>query len=1139
MATFRLAVITIVDPVDPSFLAGDEVLVMWDGSTSAIIVTKNGSPFTTPGATLGQPDTNYRIVIGVSSYEGEYAISGYSFCSGTDLHWFRMITIFPEYPFFTKQITTNSPVCAVGGGAVCDIHFIGSPTITHASNLTDPDGQIIVEATSSNGTVKYGLTNFNYATGGQVSGTFTNLAHGIYTVYAKDANDCTTTKEFKVLFQADYSEHYRFSWGSAQTDRYSRVRIYEREYVGDLAEVDHGDESPFRLIKPKQEGINDKFFPIHPTSAVLSLMSEVDYQFLPLFTQDNKRYKAVYEVNEGLDFVETWQGFFDPNVYREDFESTPYTVEFQISDNVKTLEKELYTDDLGQLLNGSQKLIKVIAHVMKKTGLSLQIRSGINIFAVQHNTAATDDPLDQTYVDIACYRREGEPFTCWEVLEAILKPFGARIYQCNNQWQIEEIDRAVASYAYRVFDADGVYLSNGTFNPIIDIKGSSYQDRAAMVDEDHSMEIIPAYGKITITTQLNYVGSLIAGSFEKSDLLSPESEEENANTGVFVSEEGFKDWTLRQPPGISGVSFGRSVVLDEDKRFSFSRLRDAETAVREEFGRSVGTFHYSRAAWSGNLRDAYIESAAKPFQFAPGSEIKFSFEYSTPNTSRDMEFMVIRYAIKLGSNWLQPDLSWGATEAILRKYPKPSTNLQKIEFVAPCPSVNAVTDSTIQVRIYNYAVDFYDYGLPTKTSSPLDGTEGYTGLDGLVTAGIKYDYRLDIRQHSGFLAAAIRGFFELRISDAAEDIPGGIIRAGDFNAISNPKIFYLINSIFWDDDFNGGTRKFHIDNVSVDSLLNGQPAPETETRELQISKYVNENLEVTLYNADRATVVNAKNMYNNHFRLSDGTPTTIWQRSGITEFLPLKNILLKVLGSNHSAPTFRITGSFVNEFSRIGINNYLRLTKPGSSLSLSNTEFTTGLTGWIQAGAGTAFTWTADNAGSAQVVLSGAISSQKFYQEVSHKGGYIQISAEIGLIPGAANDREDILWTVFFRGSSIVHTEKLKTFTAPSLSLTQTITHTAFAPGHVTGIGFFFQNINGSSSCTYQVTKFLPLGTDIQEVYQISDYQFNDRHDEYILELMQISKTYISLSGIESGGTNQGGGTTGREHSSAYSSAYS
>lgn len=1135
MATFRLAVITIVDPVDPSFLAGDEVLVMWDGSTSAIIVTKNGSPFTTPGATLGQPDTNYRIVIGVSSYEGGYAVSGYSFCSGADLHWFRMVTTFPEFPFFAKQITINSPVCAAGGGVVCDIHFTGVPAITHASDIST-GGSVTVTAESSNGTVKYGLSNVAYSEMTNTTGTFTGLLPGTWTIHAKDANDCAAVKSVNILFKPTAEEHYRFSWGSleigAGLSRSARLRIYEREYPGDVVDIDHGGEVPFILNKPKQGDLNNKLYPIHPTNAVLSLMSERDYQFLPLFTQDNKRYRAVYEVFENSTWVEAWQGFFDPNIYREDFVNTPYTTEFQIVDNVKILEKEPFTDDDGNLLYGDMKLIKVISHIMNKTGLNLNIRSGVNIFETSHTTTASSDPLDQTYIDVACYRKGAEPFTCWQVLEAILKPFGARIYQVDAQWWIEEIDRATASYTYRIFDSSGVYVSNGTFDPVLDIKSSSESDRVVTVDEDQSMEVIPAYGKITITSELNYIGSMIAGGFEKEDLLSPESETFSLAQGVYTSEEGFKDWTLRLN-GTSGVSFGRVVV---GRRGDSSRIG---FQGEDDLTRSVGAFFYNASAWNGNLRNAYVESAAKPYQYGPGDEINFKAEYSTP-AKPEYSFMVFRFMIKLGSNYLQQDLSWSTTEHIFRAYPPISNSLQEFELGIPVPETDVVVDTTMQVRIYFYASEFYDFGLPPATTDPADGTDGQATLKALATINIDYDYRLDFRLHqtTGSVTNYGRVFAELRYSTAAEDLGAGVIRPNDFNATTNPKIWSNVGAILENNPVGnrrGVDRKFYLDNIAVDALINGQPPPTEDTRILTISKYINENLEVDLYNFDVPDITNAKNMYNNYFKLSSGSPTTLWTRSGISELLPLRDILLKVLGANHSAPTFRLTGTFINEYSRIGINNCLRLTKPSAAISLTNTTFATNLTGWTQAGVGTSFTW---NSG-AQVVLSGAVNSQKIYQDVSHKGGYIQISQTLTITPATGSTREDILWAVFYNGTSIIHAEKLKTFSGLTSATTAEISHTAFAPGQVTGIGFFLEHVSGAGDCTYVFTLFNPTATNIQEVYQIADYQFNERANEYWLELMQMSKTYISLTEVDTGGTNQGGGTTGREHSSAYSSAYS
>jgi len=1137
MAQLLLFSVMIHNPPSSSdFSAFDVIDTYWDDSTSAIVVKKNNSVFAgSPGAHFGELDTNYYLS-GATSFEGEYAVAGYSFCSGDDLKWFRMLLFYPFYPYAQLRTTADSPVCATGGGAVCDIAWVGAPVITHATNLTD-GGTVTVEATSSNGTVKYGLNGLqSYAAMSNTTGVLTGMIPGTWTIFAKDANDCTTQKQVTVLYKPAVAEHYRFTWdavpigGNTMTQR---VRIYEREYPGSLVEINAGAPSPFHIHKPKAGELNNKLTPVHPTGAMLSLASEEDYQFLPLFTQDNKRYRAVYEVDDGGGFEEVWQGFFEPNIYREDFVAAPYYTEFQISDNVRHLEKIDFADDNGNPMYGNLKLIKVIAHVMKKTGLELSIRSGINIFETNHDTDPEDDPLDQTYIDVSCYRDGTDPFSCWQVLESILKPFGARIVQSDNQWLIEEIDRAHEGYDYRIFDVDGDYESNGTADVVMNIKAPSETDRVALINSDHSMEIVPAYGKISLSRKFNYIGSIVAGGFEKEDLLAPESEIEIKAQGVFKSEEGFNGWTLRQPSGVSGVSFGRVIV---GRRGDTERLA---ISGEEDLTRSVGAFYYSADSWTGNLRNAYIESASKPYQYGPNDELKIRFEHST-SSKTEYPFMVLRFMVKIGSDYLQHDSDWDTTEHIFRAYPSINNSLQTFELLVPTPETDEIVDTTIQFRIYFYASEFYDYGLPPAADDnqdPSSGTSGLSDLRGLVTATINYDYRLDSRYHktTGSVTNYGRIFYELRDSAAADDPDNGIVRPNDFNATTNPWIWWEIGSTLENNPVGnrrGVDRKFYVDDITIDALPNGQPPPTEDTISLEVSKHVTETLEVDLYNFDVPDVTNAKNMYNNYFKLSDGTPTETWSRSGISESLPLTHILLKVIGGNHSAPTFRLTGSFINEFERIGTKNYLKLTKAGSNLSLSNTEFTSDLSGWSQAGTGEAFTW---NSGAAQVVLSGAEDSQKIYQSVTNSGGYIAITGELTI--ASTGDREDIFYAVFYRGADIIHAEKLNTFSG-STSGTYAINHIAFAPGDIDRVGFFFKHVTGTGDRTYAVTEFSPDGSDIEEMYQITDYQSDEKNRTAILELMQQSKTYISLAGIDTGGTNQGGSTSGRAHSSGHSSGY-
>jgi hypothetical protein len=284
-------------------------------------------------------------------------------------------------------------------------------------------------------------------------------------------------------------------------------------------------------------------------------------------------------------------------------------------------------------------------------------------------------------------------------------------------------------------------------------------------------------------------------------------------------------------------------------------------------------------------------------------------------------------------------------------------------------------------------------------------------------------------------------------------------------------------------------------------------------------------------------------MYNNYFRLSDGTPTAVWARSGQSEGLTLQELLLQVLEDNHSAPTFRLTGSFINEFDRIGINNYIRITKPGSALVATNTSFTSSLNGWSQNSIpllSGAWSWVSTNSGSAEVTLSGTDDSRQIYQSVTHSGGYIQITVNIQAVPASSsNTSEDVLWLLFYSDDGITHTEKLTTFAAITSEYNQDFTHTAFAPGAVTRIGFYIKRVAGSGSVTYRVGQFDIDGTDIQEVYQIADYQFDEYNNRYFFELMQLSKTYLTLSDIDKGGSTNGRLVTSGEDTAEFTTDFS
>lgn len=1116
--------------------AGSVIEMFWNDSSNEIEVEINGTPSGTPDE-IGQKDLHWSVMSGVSSQSGGELVSSYSFCSGTTLNWFGLHVSYPQFPYARKRTTTNSPVCGApsggGGGqpAVCDIRFEGAPLVTHATNLTQNNGSIKVTASSSNGDVKFALHDFDYASEGQSTElfpgtfewTFSGVGPGPHTIWAKDQNRCEAKVQVTVLYKPAETERLRFTWRNLFESRTARVRIFDREYVGDLNEVEAAGPSPFRWLKPKPDGgdLDDKFAPIHGSSIEISFVNTSDFQFLPLSTHDSKRFRCVYEINEGAGFVPMLSGFINPKVNTESFTPTPYTSEMEATDNLNALKEIPFTDDDGNLLRGELKLIKVISFVLQKTGLDLDIQSGINIFETTHAQTASDDPLDQTYVDVECYRSEdGQTMNCYDVLSHILKPFGARVFQSGNRWVIEEIARATEEYSYRLFSYLGEYQSNSTFNPVIDIKNHKESSRAVWADRNQTMEIVPAYGKISVTSRFNYVGCITHGGFEKTDLLPG------------GTEEDFLGWSLRMPSGVTGVNFRRTeVAVAEGGTAIQSSLSGLPTGfILKRINRSAGEFFFEPGAWSGNLRNAYIESDLKSLQYGPGDKIRFFFDYLSSFTD-NYEFLVIRFAVKIGNNWLQRDFTWGASEAIVRLYPSPSSEFQKFDKEFLLPAVSDITDTTVQVRIYFYAHEFFDAGLP-------GGSDASDDLRALFnpTADVQDDLRVDWLY--GILSHRFRVFSELFFKTGLSNDSPNIVLPDDYGTSGFywSKIKILRDHEGVDVDPNKGFHSFFVDNVFMDFFPRGQAPPETETISNEITKQIAETLEVELFNFDSpANIRNAKNMYNNHFRLASGAPTTKWTRSGTSELIPLQRILLSVLTANHQAPTFRITGSVIGDQFRIRPDNSVRITKKGSSMAITNPDFAANLNGWSQTGSGIAFSWTADNDGSAQVDLAGATDSQKIYQDIVHSGGHIEVSVNVQLVD-TQGVREDNLVLLFWKDGKIVHTERMTILQNSGGG--REFKYVAHAPKGIDRIGFYFQHVNGVGDCKYNVGKFHPVGVEVKEIYQISDYSFDERHDRYGLELTQISQSYISLLGIDTGGNNQSGAGVGGAYSDAYSDAY-
>jgi len=112
--------------------------------------------------------------------------------------------------------------------------------------------------------------------------------------------------------------------------------------------------------------------------------------------------------------------------------------------------------------SGQKSALEVIRLCLNKLGAPLPIREIINVYDVGMNTTTTDSLLNQVFVDVEVYKdaktKNGvvvfEYWKCKKVIEAILKPFMAHIFNYGGYWYIIRIQEYDATTLYyREFNA--------------------------------------------------------------------------------------------------------------------------------------------------------------------------------------------------------------------------------------------------------------------------------------------------------------------------------------------------------------------------------------------------------------------------------------------------------------------------------------------------------------------------------------------------------------------------------------------------------------------------------------------------------------------------------------------------------------
>lgn len=748
-----------------------------------------------------------------------------------------------EFPYATRQRQT------IEQPEVNDlIGYISGRT--HPTSRFLADGQVQIEASGTNQPITAQIGSNEYITGTYNASskfnvlsyydfTFTGLAAGTYPWSVKDSKGYIRTGSVTLESQdyidpASYGVKYYFTYydntpSSEGTANQYKVEILLRDFSDSSTELTTFGPDPF-LLTQSFEGSDLEEKTIGTTNATVQLVSTTFRQWVEFINADEDDYKVRFSRYEGGSFVKKWEGFLVSEGITEDLYQPPYIINLTFSDRLKDME--VFDFIQFDYQNEGQTLIERIQYCIENTKLQNGYRISVHLWEEDQDDT-TDTPLHQTYSTADAYKDKNR----FEVLEIILRSFGAIIYSWEGYWYIERLrERKESTVNYLEYDSDLVYVGTGSYSPRAAFRtatGSNGWRWAGRQSQSYSA----VYGNVDLIMEL---GKKEAGFVEAF----------NINDG----------WAI-QDPTEQGVSF-QNLLRNEEARIRIAR----ETTSYTDYIQHTG----------------YIQADIEDLISIEMSALVKIVDNISNSTSgaRDLTFrggyMTIDWSLKVGSYWLDLKGQWSATEVINQINVDSTDTSTKIEIKHP--TFGALADEAYILRIYGCNAFGADI---SATTGPL----ALDALQAVVTTTLPYGSRRRYRVLDDPDNGDIRiNYYELRADDIDTTTNNyKEVKPDDYNSSTNPKKWFLIKQWQYDNSYYdflgiyGAFTETVITDFDFKLLPNGNEPPDTFTLSERAADNNVRTKEVYLSHFDYPGEINSsKYLYRNGLRLIDGSPTLNW-----------------------------------------------------------------------------------------------------------------------------------------------------------------------------------------------------------------------------------------------------------------------
>lgn len=512
--------------------------------------------------------------------------------------------------YVSKTQTASATQCAV---TVNDLE-IENVYVTYAGSTAD----IEIVASGTNTAFTYCLFSSDSSTC-QAGSSFTGLDATVdysITVFVKDSQGFERSESVAIFAQANYADKYIVQFYN-RSGELCEAKIQQKGYGGAATFPDAGS-NPVSLNYREGSSSDAKYDVIKGSECMVSLMSESSFQFQEIFEAEEDEFRLQYYRASTL----IWQGFSKNEGYSEAYADFPYEVQITFIDGLGTLKSKDFIDDSGEIYTGIKTEMDIIKICLLKTLHQLPIWVNIDIFESNHvnKTLATDTPIEQTYIDLKVFNKEGKIDNLYDVLNKVLTSYGAHIFQESGAWHIRSIDDVQNAYDYKEFTPYGDSTGATTYNPNKALTSAS-ADPMRRIDPGARLNIIPGFKNIVLEQQLDQIKNVVS----------------NGDLTLFDIGGYYSNWNDSQ--GISEIN----TIEDKDK--SYNSIRIIGDAKNDSGGVGV---------WVDNV---YADPQTVTADNA-GTSLNVSLDFLVEAKDTDITDIRVVFNIQVGAQWLLATGNW-------------------------------------------------------------------------------------------------------------------------------------------------------------------------------------------------------------------------------------------------------------------------------------------------------------------------------------------------------------------------------------------------------------------------------------------------------------------------------------------------